>query len=76
MNRTPAEPTLAAVDSDVTHHAELVAISKAQYHLNRVSLEDCTIYANAEPCALCCHALREARIGRVVFGVTAPLTGD
>src|SRR5271169_6379809 len=62
-------------DRDVTHHAELVAISKAQYHLNRVSLEDCTIYANAEPCALCCYAMRETRIGRVVFGVTAPLTG-
>jgi tRNA(adenine34) deaminase len=62
-------------DRDVTHHAELVAISKALRRLNRVSLEDCTIYANAEPCALCCYAMRETRIGRVVFGVTAPLTG-
>jgi tRNA(adenine34) deaminase len=29
-------------DRDVTHHAELVAISKALRRLNRVSLEDCT----------------------------------
>ena len=43
--------------------------------LNQVSLEDCTIYTNAEPCALCCYAMRETRIGRVVFGVPAPLTG-
>jgi tRNA(adenine34) deaminase len=62
-------------DRDVTHHAEMVAMSEAQHRLNRVSLEDCTIYANAEPCALCCYAMRETRIGRVVFGVPAPLTG-
>src|SRR5579872_6958846 len=66
---------LARHDRDVTHHAELVAISEALRRLNRVSLEDCTIYANAEPCALCCYAMRETRIGRVVFGVPAPLTG-
>ena len=62
-------------DHDVTHHAEVVAISEAQRRLSRVSLDDCTIYANAEPCALCCYAMRETRIGRVVFGVPAPLTG-
>ena len=37
--------------------------------------EDFTIYANAEHCALCCYVMRETRIGRVVFGVPAPLTG-
>lgn len=62
-------------DRDVTHHAELLAISKAFRTLGRVSLEDCTIYANAEPCAYCCYAMRESRIGRVVYGVPAPLTG-
>jgi len=62
-------------DHDVTHHAEIVAISEAQRRLTRVSLEDCTINANAEPCALCCYAMRETRIGRVVYGVPAPLTG-
>ena len=62
-------------DRDVTHHAEMVAMSNALHRLDRVSLEDCTIYANAEPCALCCYAMRETRIGRVVFGVPAPLNG-
>jgi tRNA(adenine34) deaminase len=61
-------------DHDVMHHAEVVAISRALRRLNRVSLEDCTIYANAEPCALCCYAMRETRVGSVVFGVPAPLT--
>jgi len=62
-------------DHDVTHHAELLAISRAFRELNRVSLEDCTIYSNAEPCAFCCYAIRESRIGRVVYGLPAPLTG-
>ena len=62
-------------DRDVTHHAEAVAISDAFRRLNRASLEDCTIYSNAEPCALCSYAMRESRIGRVVYGIPAPLTG-
>jgi tRNA(Arg) A34 adenosine deaminase TadA len=43
-------------DRDVSHHAEVVAISEGLRRLNRASLEDCTIYANGEPCALCCCA--------------------
>jgi len=62
-------------DHDVTHHAEFVAITQALHRLDSVSLEDCTIYANAEPCAFCSYAMRETRIGRVVFGTPAPLTG-
>jgi tRNA(adenine34) deaminase len=59
----------------ITHHTELLAISRAFHKLGRVSLEDCTIYSNAEPCAYCCYAMRESRIGRVVYGIPAPLTG-
>jgi tRNA(adenine34) deaminase len=62
-------------DRDVTHHAEVVAISEAQRRLRSLSLEDCTIYINAEPCAFCCYAMRESRIGRVVYAMQAPLTG-
>lgn len=62
-------------DHDATHHAELLAITRAYRRLDRVSLEDCTIYSNAEPCALCSYAIRESRIGRVVYGIPAPLTG-
>lgn len=62
-------------DRDPSHHAEFLAISTAYRRLGRASLEDCTIYSNAEPCALCSYAIRESRIGRVVYGVPAPLTG-
>ena len=62
-------------DGDITRHAEVVAISLAQKKLGSVSLDDCTIYTNAEPCALCCYAIRESRIGRVVFALQSPHMG-
>jgi tRNA(adenine34) deaminase len=62
-------------DGDITRHAEVVAISAAQKNLASVSLDDCTIYTNAEPCALCCYAIRESRIGRVVFALQSPHMG-
>jgi tRNA(adenine34) deaminase len=62
-------------DRDVTRHAEVVAISQAQKTLGSVSLEDCEIYMNAEPCAFCSYAIRETRIRRVVFGLSSPHMG-
>jgi tRNA(adenine34) deaminase len=62
-------------DRDVTRHAEMVAISEAQKVLGSTSLDDCTIYSNAEPCALCSYAIRESRISRVVYGISSPLMG-
>ena len=53
-------------DRDVIHHAEFLAISRAFHKLGRVSLEDRAVYSNTEPCAYCCYAVRESRIGRVV----------
>jgi tRNA(adenine34) deaminase len=62
-------------DGDVTRHAEVVAISQAQKELGTVSLDDCEIYVNAEPCVFCCYAIRESRIRRVVYGLSSPHMG-
>jgi tRNA(adenine34) deaminase len=62
-------------DGDVTRHAEVAAISQAQKTLGTVSLDDCQIYGNAEPCAFCSYAIRESRIRRVVYGLSTPHTG-
>jgi tRNA(adenine34) deaminase len=62
-------------DGDVTRHAEVVAISKAQKTLRTISLDDCEIYVNAEPCAMCSLAIRETRIRRVVYGLSSPFMG-
>ena len=64
-----------AREKDVTRHAEVVAISAAQKALGTVSLDDCTIYVSAEPCVYCCYAIRESRIGRVVYGLSSPHMG-
>jgi tRNA(adenine34) deaminase len=64
-----------AHERDVTRHAEVVAISAAQKKLGTVSLDDCTIYVSAEPCAYCSYAIRESRIRRVVYGLSSPHMG-
>lgn len=62
-------------DGDVTRHAEVAAISQAQKTLGAISLDDCEIYVNAEPCAFCSYAIRESRIRRVVYGLSSPHMG-
>lgn len=62
-------------DGDITRHAEVVVISAAQKLLSTTSLDDCTLYASAEPCAFCCYAIRESRIKRVVYGMRSPHMG-
>lgn len=64
-----------AHDRDVTRHAEVVAICLAQKALASTDLSDCTIYANVEPCAFCCYAIRESRIARVVYSTRSPIMG-
>lgn len=64
-----------ARDGDVTRHAEVVAISLAQKALGTISLDDCEIYINAEPCAFCSYAIRESRKRRVVYGLSSPHMG-
>ena len=64
-----------AHEHDVTRHAEVVALSQAQKALGTVSLDDCTIYVSAEPCAICSLAIRETRIGRVVYALRSPHMG-
>ncbi len=64
-----------AQDSDITRHAEMVAISAAQRRLGRLRLTGCTLYSNVEPCVMCAMAIRETGIGRVVFAIDSPVMG-
>jgi tRNA(adenine34) deaminase len=66
---------MVRTERDVTRHAEMVAISSAQKQLQSTSLDECTIYSTIEPCAMCSYAIRESRIGRVIFGLQSPVMG-
>jgi tRNA(adenine34) deaminase len=68
-------PNMANADQDVTRHAELVAISMAQKELGTAKLDECTLYTLVEPCPMCAYAMRETRIGRVVYGLHSPMMG-
>ena len=54
--------------SDVTAHAEILAITSAANHLGSKFLSDCTLYVTLEPCAMCAGALAWAQLGRLVYG--------
>ncbi len=70
------ESTNRVVESaDITHHAELAAISEAQKIMGRADLSGCTLYSIVEPCAMCSFAVRETSIGRVVFSISSPIMG-
>lgn len=65
---------------DPTRHAEIVAAGMAAKTLTLAQMKQCTLYTNAEPCAMCAGAIYWAGIGRVVYGISESqllqITGD
>jgi tRNA(Arg) A34 adenosine deaminase TadA len=53
---------------DRTAHAERILASRAARTYDLAFLARCTLYASAEPCAMCAGAIYWAGIGRVVYG--------
>lgn len=56
--------------TDVTAHAEMIALTAAAETLGGKYLPDCTIYVTVEPCTMCAGALGWSHIGRIVYGAT------
>ncbi len=56
--------------TDVTAHAEIIALTAAASHLGNKYLEDCTLYVTLEPCAMCAGALSWAKLDRLVYGAS------
>lgn len=54
--------------TDVTAHAEIIALTAAANFLGAKYLTDCTLYVTLEPCVMCAGALAWAQIGRIVYG--------
>ena len=53
--------------TDVTAHAEILAITAAANYLNSKYLTDCTLYVTLEPCVMCAGALYWSQISRLVY---------
>ncbi len=60
---------------DPTAHAEILAIREASRKLNSWRLNGCTLYSTVEPCVMCCGAIIQSRISRVVYSVPDPKFG-
>lgn len=56
--------------TDVTAHAEILALTAASNYLGSKYLPDCTLFVTLEPCVMCAGALAWAQMGRVVFGAS------
>ena len=54
---------------NVAKHAEIIAISKACKKLKNWRLDDCEIYVTMEPCMMCCGAIEQSRIKKIIYGV-------
>ncbi len=55
-------------DRDITAHSEIKALRAASLELGTTHLEDCMLYSNAEPCAMCMSAILWSGIPKLVFG--------
>lgn len=60
---------------DASAHAEILAIREAGNMMQNWRMEDAIICVTLEPCTMCAGAIRNARIGTVIFGASDPDKG-
>lgn len=56
--------------TDVTAHAEILAITAASSFFDSKYLTDCTLYVTLEPCMMCAGALAWSQLSRVVYAAS------
>ena len=61
--------------NDITNHAEILAMRKAQKLLKSSDLSEYSIYSNCEPCPMCAFMMRELKFRRVVFALLSSCMG-
>lgn len=54
--------------TDVTAHAEMIALTSASSALGSKYLPDAKLYVTLEPCMMCSGAMFWSQIGHVIFG--------
>ncbi len=63
-------------DKNPLAHAEIAAIKEASETLGGWRLIDCEMFVTLEPCPMCCGAIINSRIERVVFGANDYKSGS
>lgn len=53
--------------TDVTAHAEMLALTSSFHNLGTKFLPDCELFVTLEPCTMCAGAIFWSRIGRLVY---------
>src|SRR5574344_345578 len=61
--------------NDISSHAEIEVIKKAEKDLNNWLLPTATLYVTLEPCLMCAGAIAQARIKRLVYATSDPSMG-
>ena len=61
--------------TDVTAHAEMLAITSAFNYLGSKYLPECTLYVTLEPCVMCAGATFWAQLGELHFAAKDPNRG-
>ncbi len=61
--------------NDVSSHAEMEAIRKANKKLKSWRLVDCDLYVTIEPCLMCMGAIYQSHIKNVYYGSEDPKGG-
>lgn len=62
-------------DCDPSAHAEVLALRAAAKRIDNFRIDGGTLYVTLEPCLMCCGALLQGRIARLVFAAREPRTG-
>lgn len=61
--------------TDVTAHAEMLALTSAFNYLGSKYLPECTLYVTLEPCVMCAGATFWAQLGELHFAAKDPNRG-
>lgn len=56
--------------TDVTAHAEILALTAASNYLGSKFLKQCSLYVTLEPCVMCAGALAWAQLGELIIGAS------
>ena len=61
--------------TDVSAHAEILAIKDASKTINNYRLKNTCMYVTLEPCHMCAKALIDARVSKLIYSTFEPKSG-